>query len=305
MRKDGGLFAGAAVALAAAAPLAALLPAGTLAGLGDWLRELSLSGPGGNAGAWGIALGLSALPALGLLLRGRRRADWLLLLASGEILAGVFYLVNPTLLMPEADGRHFIALAAAGCAGATLLAWAAMRGLGGILEAERPGQTMERLLRWSAWAWAWLAALAQGAGLWQAIRQTAEGNTALDADALLPTYLTLGVLAVLDLIPSLLCCQALRWGGRLALRLEEDPFGGETVALAEELGGRCAWVAGLSAGVCVAGNLLQFLLLPALRSARFNVSFPFAAILLAASLGLLCRYFRRAKAVSDDNGTII
>mgnify|MGYP006922415738 CR=1 FL=1 len=238
-------------------PLAALLPAGTLAGLGDWLRELSLSGPGGNAGAWGIALGLSALPALGLLLRGRRRADWLLLLASGEILAGVFYLVNPTLLMPEADGRHFIALAAAGCAGATLLAWAAMRGLGGILEAERPGQTMERLLRWSAWAWAWLAALAQGAGLWQAIRQTAEGNTALDADALLPTYLTLGVLAVLDLIPSLLCCQALRWGGRLALRLEEDPFGGETVALAEELGGRCAWVAGLSAGVCVAGNLLQ------------------------------------------------
>ena len=53
------------------------------------------------------------------------------------------------------------------------------------------------------------------------------------------------------------------------------------------------------------GNLLQFLLLPVLHSARFNVSFPFAAILLAASLGLLCRYFRRAKAVSDDNGTII
>ena len=55
----------------------------------------------------------------------------------------------------------------------------------------------------------------------------------------------------------------------------------------------------------MAGNLLQFLLLPVLHSARFNVSFPFAAILLAASLGLLCRYFRRAKAVSDDNGTII
>ena len=121
----------------------------------------------------------------------------------------------------------------------------------------------------------------------------------------MPTYLTLGVLAVMDLVPALLCCQILRWGGRLALGLEEDPFGGETVALAEELGGRCAWVAGLSAGVCVAGNLLQFLLLPVLHSARFNVSFPFAAILLAASLGLLCRYFRRAKAVSDDNESII
>ena len=30
-----------------------------------------------------------------------------------------------------------------------------------------------------------------------------------------------------------------------------------------------------------------------------------AIILLAAVLGLLCQYFRRAKAVSDDNGTII
>ena len=64
--------------MAAAAPLAALLPVGTLAGLGSWLRELSLSGPGGNAGAWAIVLGLTALPALGLLWRGRRRADWLL-----------------------------------------------------------------------------------------------------------------------------------------------------------------------------------------------------------------------------------
>ena len=96
MRKDRGL-----VILAAAAPLAALLPVGTLAGLGGWLRELSLSGPGGNAGAWAIVLGLTALPALGLLWRGRRRADWLLLLAAGEILAGLFYLVNPTLLTAE------------------------------------------------------------------------------------------------------------------------------------------------------------------------------------------------------------
>ena len=44
MRKDRGL-----VILAAAAPLVALLPAGTLAGLGSWLRELSLSGQIGRA----------------------------------------------------------------------------------------------------------------------------------------------------------------------------------------------------------------------------------------------------------------
>ena len=255
---------------------------GMLTRLGEWLRELSLSGPGGNAAAWGIVAALSALPALGLLWRGRSKWDWLLLLA-----------------------RNFIALAAAGCVGATLLAWAVLRGLKNILASEAPGRTMDRLLRWSALAWAWLAVVAQGVGVWQTAQKTAEGNTALDAAALMPTYLTLVVLAVMDLIPTLLCCEALRWGGKLALRLEEDPFGEETVTLAESLGGRCARMAGTSVGVCVAGNLLQFFLLPVLHSARFNVSFPFASVLLAAVLGLLCRYFRRAKAVSDDNESII
>lgn len=278
---------------------------GMLTRFGDWLRELSLSGPGGNAAAWGIVLALAASPVLGLLWRGRTRADWLLLLAGAEILAGLFYLVNPTLLVTEYDAKFFIALAAAGSAGASLLAWAVLRVLKRIPEAERPGRTLDRLLRWSSWAWAFLATLAQGAGVWQKIQEVAESNTALDTAALMPTYLTLILLAVLDLLPTLLCCQVMRWGGALALGLDADPFGEETVALAERLGARCARVAGMSVMLCVVGNLLQFLLLPVLHSAHFNVSFPFASILLAAVLGLLCRYFRRAKAVSDDNGTII
>ncbi|MDE7221382.1 MAG: hypothetical protein K2O45_17500 [Oscillospiraceae bacterium] len=278
---------------------------GMLARFGEWLRELSLSGGGGNAAAWGIVLGLTALPALGLLWRGRRKADWLLLLAAGEILAGLFYLVNPTQLVSEYDARAFIGLAAAGCVGSTMLAWAVLRGLKNILEAERPGRTMERLLRWSSWALAWLAVLVQGIGLWQKILGVAEGNTALGTGALMPTYLVLGVLAVMDLIPTLLCCQVLRWGGKLGLRMEEAPFGGETAALAEEMSGQCARMAALSVGICVAGNLLQFFLLPVLHSVRYNVSFPFASVLLAAVLGLLCRYFRRAKEVSDDNESII
>ena len=273
--------------------------------LGEWLRELSLSGETGNAAAWAVVLILSALPALGLLWKGRSRLDWLLPLASAEILAGLFYLVNPTLMTTEYGARPMIGLAAAGCAAASLLAWAVLRCLKEILMAELPGRTMERLLRWSALALAWMSVLAQGVGLWQEIQRTAESNTALDARALLPTYLVLGILALMDLLPTLLCCQMLRWGGRLALRMEEDPFGEDTVSLAERLGGQCVRAAEMSVGICVAGNLLQFLLLPVLHTARFNVSFPFAPVLLAAVLGLLCRYFRRAKAVSDDNGTII
>ena len=88
---------------------------GTLLRLGEWLRDLSLSGAGGNIAAWGAVLGLTALPALGLLWRGRCRYDWLLLLAAGEILAGLFWLVNPTLLVTEYDAKPFIARSAAGC----------------------------------------------------------------------------------------------------------------------------------------------------------------------------------------------
>ena len=278
---------------------------GSIVRLGEWLRGLSLSGGGGNAAAWGIVLVLTALPALGLLWKGRCKADWLLLLVSGEILAGLFFLVNPTLLVSEYDAGFFIALAAAGCVGATMLAWAVLRGLKNILAAEDPGRTMERLLRWSSWLLAFLASVAQGVNAWQETQRVTEGNTALDTGALMPTYLILVVLAIMDLIPTLLCCQVLRWGGKLALRMDADPFGGETVALAEKLGGKCARVASASVGICVAGNLLQFCLLPVLHSARFNVPFPFASVLLAAVLGLLCRYFRRAKEVSDDNESII
>ena len=97
----------------------------------------------------------------------------------------------------------------------------------------------------------------------------------------------------------------LLWGGRLARALEADPFGGETVALAEGLSRRCGQVTAASVLVCAAGNLGQMLLFSVLRDMRFLVSFPVTTVLLAVSLDLLCRYLRRAKAVSDDSESII
>lgn len=52
---------------------------------GIWLRNLSLSGFTGNIAAWSILLGISAIPVFGLLWKPRHKADWLLLLASGEL----------------------------------------------------------------------------------------------------------------------------------------------------------------------------------------------------------------------------
>lgn len=284
--------------------LPALLPVGALPKLGEWLRGLSLSGDQGNVAAWAVVLGLTVLPVLGLLWRPRRGWDWLLPLAAAEIFVGLYLLVNPSLVSNQFPAGDFIALAAAGTISATVLAWAVLRWMSGMENSCSLGRTLERLLKWSAVLIGFLAAWSEGAAALERIRTVAGGNTAPDA-VLWPTDAAVILLAVADYVPVLLGCALLLWGGRLARLLEVEPFGEETVALAEKISRGCGRVAAASLLVCVGGNLAQMLLLPVLRNADLSVSFPLLTVLLAAALNLLCRYLRRAKAVSDDNESII
>lgn len=297
------LPAGAAVLLLLAC-LPALLPVGTLPRLGEYFRSLSLSGGGGNAAAWAAVLALTALPALGLLWRPRCRWDWLLPLASAEIFAGLYLLVNPTLVSTEFPVGDGIALAMAGSVSATVLAWAILRWLGKMENSPSLGRTLERLLQWSAVLIGWLAAWRAGMTALEKIHVVAAGNTAPGV-VLWPTNAAIVLLAIADYIPTLLGCAMLLWGGKLARLLEADPFGEDTVALAEQVSRSCGRVAAVSLLVCVGGNLAQMMLLPVLRNMSFSVSFPLLTVLLAAALDLLCRYLRRAKEVSDDNESII
>ena len=284
--------------------LPALLPAGVLPQLGDWLRALSLSGGWGNAAAWAVVLGLTALPALGLQWRPRCRWDWLLPLTAAEIFAGLYLLVNPSLVSGQFPAGDFIAIAAAGTISATVLAWAILRWLAKMENSRSLGQTLERLLKWSAVLIGWLAAWSEGAAALEKLRAVAADNTAPTA-VLWPTDAAVILLAIADYIPTLLGCAMLLWSGKLARLLETEPFGGETVAMAEKVSRGCGRVAAASLLVCVGGNLAQMLLLPVLHNTDFSVSFPLLTVLLAAALDLLCRYLRRAKEVNDDNESII
>lgn len=302
---DKRTFSGGTATALAAVPLF-LLPAEALPRFGEWLRELSLSGASGNVFAWIIVLILTALPALGLLWRPRCNWDWLLALAAAEIFAGLYLLVNPSLVyrLADFDGREFIALAAVGGVSSTLLAWVVLRVLGHIEQSPSPGRTLERLLAFSAVLMGWLAAWSTGAAALQKIKDVAGANT-MPGVSLTGTNVSIALLAAADLLPTLLGCGALLLAGRLARAMEADPFGEETVAKAEELRRGCRRIAAASVLIYAGGNLFQFLFLPFLRSGNFSLSFPTFPVLLAAALDLLCRYFRRAKAVSDDNESII
>ncbi len=284
--------------------LPALLPAQVLTRLGERLRSWSLHSPGGNAAAWAVVLVLTVLPALGLLWRPRCKWDWLLPLAAAEIFAGLYLLANPTLVSTEYPAGDTIAMAMAGSVSATALAWAILRWLTKSENSPSQGQTLERLLKWSAVIIGWLSTWAQGAAALEKIHTVAAANTS-PGIVLWPTNTAIILLAIADYIPTLLGCAMLLWGGRLARLLEADPFGEDTVALAERVSRSCGRVAAASLLVCVGGNLAQMILLPVLRDMRFNVSFPLLTVLLAVSLDLLCRYLRQAKEVSDDNESII
>ena len=163
---------------------------------------------------------------------------------------------------------------------------------------------MDRPLWVSAARLGVLARWSTGAGALEKIRNVAETNT-MPGVSLEWTNFSIILLAAADLIPTLLGCGALILAGRLARTIEADPFGEETVPLAEKLRRDCRRIAGASVLIYAGGNLFQFLFLPFLRRGDLSVSFPMFPVLLAAALDLLCRYFRRAKAVSDDNESII
>ncbi len=279
---------------------------GVLEGFSGWLRALSLSGPEGNALAWTLVLSLSALPALGLLWRGRQRADWLLLLAGVESFAGLYFLVNHTLLFPaELSGISGLArywgLMAGGCVLGTMAVWALLRLLGALERA--PGRLLPPVLVAASALYGFLAGAAAVLDTLAALEGVAADNT--DPARVAFSGAVLWVLAAAELLPSLLGAWVLLWGGELTRSLDAAPFAEGTVALAEAVARRCAMAARVSLLTAAACNLFQMVCAGAAAAVRVSVYLPVGTLALCAALLLLCRYFRRAKAVSDDNESII
>ena len=215
---------------------------------GGLLRELSLSGPGGNVLAWAIVLLAAGLPLLLLVLppnRGRRHWEDILLPASSLLLIGLaFCAVNPSYL-----DRFFgstLLIAAAVIWVSLLVFWGVLRLLRGMEEAplERLSGVLRILLVGCAALLVFAAAsrvsgaiveinnLQQDWTLFLAVASVPEpsgltGDQALNIALALP---------LVELIPDLLGAWMLLLAADLTAALARDPFGEESV-------GRCVTTA--------------------------------------------------------------
>ena len=285
---------------------------------GGLLRELSLSGPGGNVLAWAIVLLAAGLPLLLLVLppnRGRRHWEDIFLPASSLLLIGLaFCAANPSYL-----DRFFgstLLIAAAMIWVSLLVFWGVLRLLRGMEEAplERLSGVLRILLVGCAALLVFAAAsrvsgaiveinnLQQDWTLFLAVASVPEpsgltGDQALNIALALP---------LVELIPDLLGAWMLLLAADLTTALARDPFGEESV-------GRCVTTARWSR-LAIQATLVLALGVNLVKLARYDslitevkvsLDLPLIPLILSAALYLLCRCVQRGRELQEDNDSII
>lgn len=318
-----GLMLCAALAggVTALAPLEQMMQAGysQLEGAGAWLRQLPLSGAGGNVLAWALVLLVSCLPLLLLVLprgRGRWHGEDLLLPGCALLfLVLAFCLVNPT-WQPSPIFPEVWMLAAFGIWGMGLVSWLVLRLLRGLEEGtmEKVSAVLRVLLVGCAALLVFAAALHGSRAVAAAVdgpapEQIAMGqlitggpfDRVMSAGSL---WLT-AVLALAELVPNLLAAWVLLLAADLTDALALGPFSGESAARCAATARRCRLAIQLTLALALGGNLVKLALVGVIPQVQFSLDLPLLPLTLAAALYLLCRCIQRGKELQEDNDSII
>ncbi len=283
---------------------------------GGLLRELSLSGPGGNVLAWALVLLAAGLPLLLLVLppnRGRRHWEDIFLPASSLLLIGLaFCAANPSYLNDDFGTTWLIAAAVVWVS--LLVFWGVLRLLRGMEEA--PLEKLSGVLRILLVGCAALlvfAAAARGSGAVVEINDSQQDWTLFLAVASVPepTGLTADqffvfALPLLELIPDLLGAWMLLLAADLTTALAREPFGEESV-------GQCVTTARWSR-LAIQVTLVLALVINFVKLFWFDylsglveisLDIPLIPLILSAALYLLCRCVQRGRELQEDNDSII
>ena len=303
------------------APLEQAVQAGyaQLEEAGAWLRQLSLSGAGGNVLAWALVLLVSCLPLLLLVLprgRGRWHGEDLLLPGCALLfLVLAFCLVNPT-WQPSPIFPEVWMLAAFGIWEMGLVSWLVLRLLRGLEKG-----TMEKVS-------AVLRVLLVGCAALLVFAAALHGSRAVAAavDGPAPEQIVMGqlitggpfdqvmssgslwltaILALADLVPDLLAAWVLLLAADLTAALAQGPFSGESAARCAATARRCRLAIQLTLALALGGNLVKLALVGVIPQVQFSLDLPLLPLTLAAALYLLCRCIQRGKELQEDNDSII
>lgn len=283
---------------------------------GGLLRELSLSGPGGNVLAWALVLLAAGLPLLLLVLppnRGRRHWEDALLPISSLLLIGLaFCAANPNYLNGDFGTTWLIAAAVVWVS--LLVFWGVLRLLRGMEEA--PLEKLSGVLRILLVGCAALlvfAAASRGSGAVVEIKDFQQDWTLFLAVVSVPepTGLTADqffvfALPLLELIPDLLGAWMLLLAADLTTALAREPFGEESV-------GQCVTTARWSR-LAIQVTLVLALVINFVKLFWFDyllglveisLDIPLIPLILSAALYLLCRCVQRGRELQEDNDSII
>lgn len=286
---------------------------------GGMLRELSLSGPGGNVLAWALVLLVSCLPLLLLVLprgRGRWHGEDLLLPGCALLfLVLAFCLVNPT-WQPSPIFPEVWMLAAFGIWGMGLVSWLVLRLLRGLEEGtmEKVSAVLRVLLVGCAALLVFAAALHGSRAVAAAVDGPAPEQIAMGQlitggpfDRVMSSgslWLTT-VLALAELVPNLLAAWVLLLAADLTDALAQGPFSGESAARCAATARRCRLAIQLTLALALGGNLVKLALVGVIPQVQFSLDLPLLPLPLAAALYLLCRCIQRGKELQEDNDSII
>ena len=318
-----GLMLCAALAggLTALAPLEQAVQAGyaQLEEAGAWLRQLSLSGAGGNVLAWALVLLVSCLPLLLLVLprgRGRWHGEDLLLPGCALLfLVLAFCLVNPT-WQPSPIFPEVWMLAAFGIWEMGLVSWLVLRLLRGLEKGtmEKVSAVLRVLLVGCAALLVFAAALHGSRAVAAAVDGPAPEQIAMGQlitggpfDRVMSSgslWLT-AVLALAELVPNLLAAWVLLLAADLTDALALGPFSGESAARCAATARRCRLAIQLTLALALGGNLVKLALVGVIPQVQFSLDLPLLPLTLAAALYLLCRCIQRGKELQEDNDSII
>ena len=285
---------------------------------GGLLRELSLSGPGGNVLAWAIVLLAAGLPLLLLVLppnRGRRHWEDIFLPASSLLLIGLaLCAANPSYLNGDFGTTWLIAAAVVWVS--LLVSWLVLRLLRDLEKGtmEKVSAVLRVLLVGCAALLVFAAALHGSRAVAAAVDGPAPEQIAMGQlitggpfDRVMSSgslWLT-AVLALAELVPNLLAAWVLLLAADLTDALALGPFSGESAARCAATARRCRLAIQLTLALALGGNLVKLALVGVIPQVQFSLDLPLLPLTLAAALYLLCRCIQRGKELQEDNDSII